>query len=290
MRYLFNVALVFWLAATPVHAQTGQPDTEAIFDEIIALNWTLGPSQRELASLNAAYELSADEAMVEGLEARRYLELTQGTSEWDDVQFVSVVVDGPAANTQTIYSHHDIGYIHDDDWSEIDPSDLLDVIRQNTREGNKERRANGYPTLKIQGWLQKPAYDKDLDTAYWAVSIQESTSVETVNAVALKLSRDGFSKIIWVGHPAQFQGEKTLRSVGNSYQFKRGNRYADFSTGDVVAGVGLAALTTGIITGKGWKKTAGAGLAALLLAFAKKLWFLILIPFLWIGKLFKRPT
>lgn len=88
----------------------------------------------------------------------------------------------------------------------------------------------------------------------------------------------------WVGTPTQFHGEQTLAGIGEALSFQSGYRYADYSEGDAMAGVGLAALVTGIATGQGWKKTATTGLIATLIAFAKNLWWLVLLPFFWLGK------
>lgn len=40
--------------------------------------------------------------------------------------------------------------------------------------------------------------------------------------------------------------------------------------------------------GHKWGRAAGAGLLAVLLAVAKKAWFLLILPFLLIGRLFRR--
>ncbi len=100
--------------------------------------------------------------------------------------------------------------------------------------------------------------------------------------------RKGYSKIIWIGEADQFSSsENLLREALNDHKFEKGFRYADYSVGDRIAAFGLASLvavTAGSKSGKG----VVAGILATLLIFAKKLWFLIFLPFVFGWKRIKR--
>jgi uncharacterized membrane-anchored protein len=143
--------------------------------------------------------------------------------------------------------------------------------------------------MEVLGWAQEPIYEKSSRTAYWAIKVKDETGI-IVNAIAVKLGRNGFSKLIWVGVAEEFSSsENLLREALNNYKFKNGFRYADYSSGDKIAAFGLASLvavTAGSKSGKG----VVAGIFATLLIFAKKLWFLIFLPFVvgwkWIKRLF----
>lgn len=268
---------------------TAAIDEAEIIRQVQALDWIAGPNAQEIAEIDATYQLEPTEVMAVGGDARRYLELTQGASGWEDINFLTIRESSTGAYLQTFYAHFDVGYIEDGDWSQVDHGDLLASIRDATAEQNRQRAANGYPTVHVDSWAQPPQYDRDRNMVFWAINVSESGGGRVVNATALKLSRDGFTRVTWVGAPSDFHGATTLASLGSAFRFNPGHRYADFSAGDAVAGVGLAVLATRIAGGKGWQKAAGAGLIAVVVAFAKKLWWLVVLPFLWVGgKLFRR--
>ena len=287
-RRALLLAVASFIGVAPAMAAV---DETEIIRQVQTLDWIAGPNVQEIAAIDATYELGTDEVMTIGEDARRYLELTQGASGWEDVDFLIIRETSAGTYLQTFYAHFDVGYIEDDDWSQLDHDDLLASIRETTDEQNRQRATNGYPTVEVDGWAQPPKYDRERNMVYWAIDASETGTGRIVNATALKLSRDGFTSVTWVGAPSDFHGAATLAGLGSAFRFDPGNRYADFSAGDAVAGVGLAALATRIASGKGWQKAAGAGLIAFVVAFAKKLWWLIVLPFLWLGrKLFRRDS
>jgi uncharacterized membrane-anchored protein len=76
-----------------------------------------------------------------------------------------------------------------------------------------------------------------------------------------------------------------------AYDYQDGFRYADYRPGvDALAVTGIGAVTYKMIMGSSRKgvAAAGAGFAAVIIAFAKKLWLLIALPFVLIWKLLKR--
>ena len=73
----------------------------------------------------------------------------------------------------------------------------------------------------------------------------------------------------------------------DDHSFDAGFLYADYEQGNKMAGFGLAslvALTAGSKNGKG----VAAGLMATLLIFAKKLWFIIFLPFVFLWEKIKQ--
>jgi uncharacterized membrane-anchored protein len=194
------------------------------------------------------------------------------------------------------FTHVPMGYVRADDWHEIQPQELLESIRAGTEQDNVERRIKGMATLQVLGWVQEPVYDPRSNTTYWALKATDGSG-QFVNATALKLSRDGFTRVNWMGSPELFLNARTaLDPALSRYSFDPGWRYADFKAGDAVAAVGLAALTRQMLTGKPGKaaaSTAGAGLLAIVAAFAKKLWLLIILPFVFAWRWLKnriRPS
>ena len=256
---------------------------------IVELDWQETPGSYALPATNSRYELSHEEILLVGSEARDFMDLSQGVTGWDDVEAVVYTVEGRGRDSWLTVEYYDIGYVRDDDWQELDSDQIYNELLAATEASNEERRANGYPTLELTGWVEYPYYDEASDTAYWALKAVDSAGEETVNAVALKLGRHGYSAITWVGEPRQFtRAEETLRPAIRNYSFDDGFRYADFREGDVVAAVGLGTLAYAMATGNKTTKAAAAGIFAVIAALAKKFWFLLLAPFVFLGKLFRR--
>ena len=78
-----------------------------------------------------------------------------------------------------------------------------------------------------------------------------------------------------------------LKSV-EAYTPKAEVNYASFVTGDAVSAAGGAIGVLAVLTGTKWGKSAAAGAMAIALMFLKKAWFLLLLPFAWLGSLFSR--
>jgi len=193
----------------------------------------------------------------------------------------------PINMDQVVFSFFDEGYVSDDDWMDLDADLLLEGISESTEEANAQRVENGISTLEVIGWSQEPTYDESSRTAYWSIKFKEGPGF-TINAIALKLGRKGFSKLIWVGDPNQLNlSENSLSTALDNNEFKKGFRYADFSSGDKLAAFGLASLVAVTAGSKGGKGVV-AGVLVTLLIFAKKLWFLIFLPIVFGWKWLKR--
>ena len=268
-------------------AQAGQkvyPKTkEALEQAFQNLNWEREPKKYSLGDSHVEYRLPGGLEILLEEDARQFMFLINGV----EYPVTEALVFDPVSNNQLIFEFHEQGYVSDDDWADLDADALLEGVTESTEEDNAQRIENGLSAVKVIGWSQEPTYDKSSRTAYWAIKAKEGTST-IVNAIALKLGRKGFSKLIWVGDAEQFSSsENLLREALKNYKFENGFRYADFSTGDKVAAFGLASLvavTAGSKSGKG----VVAGILAALLIFAKKLWFLIFLPFVFAWKWIKR--
>ena len=72
-----------------------------------------------------------------------------------------------------------------------------------------------------------------------------------------------------------------------AYVPKLGDSYAEFTSGDRVAGYGAVGVLATML-GVKYGKAATAGLIAAALLFLKKAWFLLLLPLFWLKNLFRR--
>ena len=268
-----------------------QLDETKYFDELRKLNWhNQGTYHLDIG--NASITITSEEALVLGEDARKFSYMDQGHKNFSP-NAVIVRVSGPAADTSLYYSFIESGYLTTTDWDEyIDKNELLKEIKKNTERDNKIKKS-GYPNLYVDGWKQEPILDKSNSVVYWAISAHTDKGEKIVNAKAIKLARKGFTTILWMGSDKKYISAKnSLQPALNSYQYNDGYTYADYKPSiDKLAPIGIGALAYTMISGKSGSKltkAAGAGLLGLLAVFAKKLWFLIFIPFVFAWKWLKR--
>ena len=155
-----------------------------------------------------------------------------------------------------------------DDWKNLNPDELLNVVKENTAAGNEVRRSKGVPTLEVTAWIQKPTLDQANKAVTWAFKVKQSDGVEVMNAVAVKLGRFGFERIMWVGDPTLYlSSSNDLALAMKDFDFDQGARYGDYEVGkDRLAAYGVAGLVAGIIAGK----AANVGMLAALVVAGKK--------------------
>lgn len=272
------------LAPTAVQAM----DREIILEQIRSLDWKIEADTYSIKNSKAKLTISEDELLVQGTDAHKYMLLSEGR---DGLNPDAVVLsyDGVSNEETTIYQFLENGYLTTNDWSEkINKDELFSSVQKSTREANKSRTA-GYPSMYVDEWAQEPYLDSANSIAYWAILGHSSDGIEFINAKALKLGRYGYVIITWIGSPSQFKDAKAvLASATQAYQFETGAKYTDFNPStDTVAAFGIGALTYKMITGK-QSKTAGAGIAAVIAILAKKLWFVLALPFIFLGGVLKR--
>jgi uncharacterized membrane-anchored protein len=164
----------------------------------------------------------------------------------------------------------------------VDADDFLSQMKANDEAANKERTKSGIATLRTVGWVQKPTFNDDLHTVSWIIEGENSHGGHIINAIALKLGRSGLERITWIIEPAKItSGMNDLLLAENAHLFDAGARYTDYvKSTDKAAEYGVAGLVAGAL---GVKLLKAGGIAAFLIGF-KKLAFLLLIPFIWVGK------
>ena len=283
MRKIYLSVLLALLVPLPSYAI----DENELIARIQELDWKIEPGEYVLDDNNSSVTTTSEEYILIGKEAHKYMHISEGHEGFKPDAAI-VRVEGPSQDSQVIYTLHDIGYIKMDDWDEhIDPKEMLAQIKKSTLEANKIRE-EGYPDVFVDDWIEKPYLDTESATAYWAISGHTSDGITFVNAKALKLGRHGYTEVIWMGSRELFSNaEKSLSPSLVAYDYHEGFQYADYTPGtDKVAAVGVGALAYKLITGKASAKV-GAGLLAILAVLAKKFWFVLFIPFIFIWKKLK---
>lgn len=280
--FYLSVAIIVATMFPVLAASQDQMGTteEEVLQTVQKLDWKIGEGEHILSAANSYVRTNANEAIVFGSDANKFIQLNEGHDRID-LDAVVIRADGPKYGTSITYKHYDIGHVKMDDWNEkMDPESVLDQIKESTQAANDERAA-GYPDAFVDGWLQRPTIDRDKAIVYWAIEGHSSDGVQQVNAKAMKFGRHGVTAITWIGKAQQFQNAaQNLKPALDRYHFEENFQYADFKPDmDKVAALGAGALATKIITGRSGK-AAGAGIFAVIAAFGKKLWWLIAVPFI----------
>lgn len=179
-------------------------------------------------------------------------------------------------SSEIIFSYNPTGYIRIDDWSDVDPDAMLKAIQANDESANAQRRAKGLAALHTRRWLERPTLHADTNTVSWIIEGGDDQNDRTINAVALKLGRYGFERIVWVTDPQNFNvGSNDLAAAIANHQFDHSYRYADYQPDkDRAAEYGVAGLVAGVL-GVKVAKAVGAGAAIVAL---KKFGVLLVLP------------
>jgi uncharacterized membrane-anchored protein len=181
------------------------------------------------------------------------------------------------------------GYVTLDDWKSGDLTTEIEAIEQSYKESLLEQGKRLNENIIFDGWLLYPTLDEQKKILYYA-NIVNWNGDRVINVTASVFDRYGYVPIKIVPADNNLSSESVKSIVDeaiSAYRPGTGSTYAEFSSGDKVAGYGaLGVLAT--LLGVKYGKAAVTGLIAVALVFAKKLWFLIFLPLLWIGRLFSR--
>ena len=240
------------------------------------VKWQEGPSIGSLGN-TAEVNLPAGYVFASAADTRTLMEAMQNPPSGDELGFVA-----PAGgNWFVVFEFNDVGYIKDDEKSSLDASAMLESIKKGNEEGNKERQKRGWSTMTIVGWEQPPRYDETTHNLEWAIK-GESEGAPVVNYNTRLLGRAGVMKATLVTDPSELAATlPQFKTMLAGFNFKQGQKYAEFRKGDKMAEYGLSALVVG-----------GATAVAVKSGLFKWLWKLIVVGFIavsgFIKKLFSR--
>lgn len=187
-----------------------------------------------------------------------------------------------------VITYDEDGYVSDEDAAKIDYASLLQEMQDATAQSNKDRVKQGFPAIRLVGWAQQPFYDRTDHKLHWAKELEFGDSAQhMLNYDVRALGRRGVLNINFVAGMDQLGEIKgVIPAVMAMPQFEAGSRYQDYIPGvDKVAAYGIGGLIAG-------KLLAKAGILAIVLAFAKKLWILAFVAVggVWrfVSRLFRR--
>lgn len=152
-----------------------------------------------------------------------------------------------------IVSFEDMGYVSDKDAQKIDYSDLLKDIQKDETENNKQRTAEGYPSMHITGWASTPYYDEKNKVLHWAKDISFGDQEQhTLNYDVRVLGRKGVLSLNAVAGISELPLVKqNIDKVLHMATFTSGNAYADYNSGtDKMAAYTIGGLVAGKVLAK----------------------------------------
>jgi uncharacterized membrane-anchored protein len=174
---------------------------------------------------------------------------------------------GPFSDSSFAYviTFDEMGYVKDGDADDINYTDLLKTMKEDTKKSNEERARLGMQPFNLVGWAQAPYYDKNKKVLHWAKEYESANNDEhTLNYDIRILGRKGVLSINAIAGMSQLPRVKAnIDQVLTMAAFTEGNQYKDFDPKiDQVAAWTIGGLVAGKVLAK-------AGLWALLAKFGK---------------------
>ena len=218
------------------------PSPQFSWENFEGVNWQKGPSVGDLGS-HAQVKVPEGYLFVGARDTRTIMEANHNPTTGREMGFVA-----PAGEDWfAVFEFDDVGYVKDDDKDSLDETALLDSIKEGTEAGNKERLKRGWPTMTILGWETPPRYNDITHNLEWAIRAQSEGS-PVVNHNTRVLGRGGVMEVTLVTDPALLaETLPKFKTMLEGFEFKQGQRYAEFRAGDRTAAYGL----TGLIVGGG---------------------------------------
>jgi uncharacterized membrane-anchored protein len=181
-----------------------------------------------------------------------------------------------------VFEFSDVGYVSDAEKDKIDDAfraKLLDQMKEGVKSGNEERKKRGFPTLEIVGWAVPPHYDDKTHNLEWGLQLRpEKGEGDVVNYEVRLLGRKGYMASTLVLGANQLEAKlPEFRAVLGGFDFKSGQKYAEYRQGDKIAKIGLL----GLLGAGGLAVAAKTGLL-------KYIWKFLVIFIVAIGAFFKK--
>ena len=179
------------------------------------------------------------------------------------------------ADWGAVITYEDSGYVSDADASKTDYDALLEEMQASVRRNNARLAQQGYPTVDLVGWAERPDYDAENHRVDWAKDLvfSDSDGAHTLNYDMRVLGRGGVLSVNFVAPIGSLDAVRAAApEVLAIPDFNAGDKYTDYRKGDKTAGYGVAALIAG---GVGVAAAKKVGLLGIGLLFLKKGWVLL---------------
>jgi len=263
-------ALLLLSCAAALMAQETQSEDEKVIQSI---KWQEGPGNANLADI-AGIKVPEGFAFAGPADANKLMELF-GNAPMEDLLGLLAP---RKLDWFVLYEFDGIGYVRDDEKDSLDADALLKSIQKSTMESNKFRKKRGLPALINVSWVTKPSYDQMTHNLEWATLGEDEDGEKSVNHNTRLLGRRGTMVVTLVAEPENIaEVLPAFRSSLADFAFKPGNSYAEFRSGDKLAGYGLTALVAG-----------GATAVAVKTGLFKYIWKFLVFIFIGLSAFFKK--
>ena len=271
------VLLGFLLCFKAVALDTKIPGNDDEWNIAInSLNWQEGPKLVNFNEANSKINISSDFAILEKEDAQQWLYWINGVP-FDHINVYAT----DSNNVQYMFFYSDTGYVKTDDWTDVDPDKFIKEIKENYKYDNETRKKNSQPTILNVTWKKKPYLDGVYNSVYYALNVQWSDNTSSTEGTAIILGREGYTSAKYVAGDLGYQ-ENMLLNLSKIHKFNATKEYKDWKSGDKIAAAGIGALLASTLGIKAMKP----GIIAAALLLLKKFWFIIFLPFIWLGKFF----
>jgi uncharacterized membrane-anchored protein len=217
------LALVFGLVASIVAGSSASaevPKTDAEREAAVkSLHWRDG-ELLHLPISRGTLQAPDPFRQVLGADAGTLYEAANGIEAPTSLEAIILDKQG---KTLVYYEKMGHGFVHLNDWDEVDADAMLKSIAEATEAGNRQRKETGVSALHVMEWLERPHLDRSSSTVRWAFEVNDDDSGPAVNAVAIVLGRDGFEKLTWAG-PKSALRDGLLNTGVSSFNFPAGGR------------------------------------------------------------------
>lgn len=249
------------------------------------------PLDAALVLDRGVFEAESDSAYYLG--AADACEFAKGAYGWTSESCADLarIVFEPTPEIDTIVIRKPIsdGFVTYEDWRRSDRDVAVDEIWDGVVASLRAQSEQLGVAITATDWLVYPTLDEKRNILYYAFAMNWDGEI-VVNLETSVFDRQGyvaFSVVPLAETPSAEEVRSMARYVADGYRSRAGQRYADFRDGDLVYQAGAVGVLATLVGVKYGKEIAG-GLLATLLVFAKKAWFLFLLPIVWVARLFRR--
>ena len=280
----FSYLLLFLLISSTSLAL----ETEIIRDmdkwreKIATLDWKNLEEKDFRASVsnaNGSIKIDKEEIFLEGDDVNQYSYWTWGSGDPSQMFIKHTNQD------QIFIQFRDTGYVKTDDWKNVDTKAMIKELNDDAKTWVEDSKEKNLDYVTNITWVMKPQLDNQKNMVYYAYKVEWNNDAVTLESKSLVLGRSGYAEITFVTPYKENISLKTVsksnKDKASTFKFESEKAYSEYKTGDIVAAVGIGALlatTLGV-------KAINPGLLATLGKLLAKFWFILLLPFIFIGKL-----
>lgn len=261
MRKIVFLLIILMVSTVFVRAN----DKDSLTAQLIEQIKLIDSVNKSMKYQTGEVKLTGNEAQLKVPQGFKYLNADQSnyviTKLWGNPPRKDVLgmlfpeAGGPFADSSYafIISYDAIGFVKDEDADKIDYDEMLKKMQEEEKEVNIERQKQGYETIHIVGWAQKPYYDKTNKVLHWAKEIQFGDQEgRTLNYEIRILGRKGILSMNAVAGMNELPlVKRDIDKVLHIATFTEGNKYADFDSNiDKVAAWTIGGLVAGKILAK----------------------------------------